>query len=99
MLLLAGCYGGAVDPEPECAPGISTLDPTPGDCVVIRDNPLVPGCGFQVAFVESALEATGALCIAVHSDGRRMFMRDAEVTYGPLAPGEACSCSYVSRSR
>lgn len=104
LLLLAGCYGGAIEPEEsqlgaQCAAGIATLDPVPGDCVVIRDNPLAPGCPYSYGFSEDFIYQACATCSAISSVGERLYMRDAEVTYGPLAPGEKCSCAYVSRSR
>lgn len=101
LLALAGCYGGETEPQlgTQCSSGIATLDPEPGDCVVIRDNPLTPGCPYSYGFTEDHIYQACATCSAVESVGERLYLLDAEVAYGPLAPGEKCSCAYVSRSR
>lgn len=97
---MTGCYGGETEPQlgTRCSAGIGTLDPDPGDCVVIRDNPLTPGCSYGYSLEPGELFHPGG-CAVFRSDGARVYMQDAQVTYGPLAPLELCSCVYVSRSR
>ncbi len=101
LFIVTGCYGGQLEAhvEDHCAYGLGTLDPTPGDCVVIKRNPLTPSCPYSYGFSEEWVYEKETWCSAVESVGERLFLMNAEVTYGPLAPGEDCSCAYVSRSR
>jgi len=100
LLLAAGCYCAPPDElGDQCdGAGIGTLDAAPGDCVVLRDNPLTPWCQYDFAFYQGGMFRPGE-CVAFTTDGSRVYLRNTEVTYGPLAPGEKCSCDYVSRSR